>query len=284
MSLPPFTANQGGAPAPASQQQPNAPASQGQQQGQGQAPNLTEAQAIELEKYGTVLVDGKEWTTKELKESLMRQADYTRKTQEIAREKREMQAELKRAQEHKRYYDALATDLRAVKANPELAEEFLRVYPEEFHGYLEDLGVKMPQGKAALPPDVRQKLAKVDELENRFHAQEVAKAEAQLESVCNRMEQKYPYADPDAVMARAQVLCDQNIELTDEIWDKLYKASQSRFEEREKQLRKSRLEKQRDANKRAIESGKGGGTPSKGPVKETMKQATERAVRELAGR
>ena len=48
--------------------------------------------------------------------------DYTRKTQEIAQERR--------------YFANLDADLEKVRNNPSLAEEFKRIYPEQYHNFL----------------------------------------------------------------------------------------------------------------------------------------------------
>lgn len=66
-------------------------------------PAQTEAQTIEIEGIGTVPID-------ELKQGYLRQSDYTKKTQELAQQRKE-------AEIAKQYFDAL-------QANPEEAKRF----------------------------------------------------------------------------------------------------------------------------------------------------------------
>jgi hypothetical protein len=83
------------------------------------APESTPQTVAELDKLEKFKFEGQEYTPQELKNAILRQSDYTRKTQEFSQERR--------------FYDNLQADLRSVRSNPALAAEFRRTYPEKFH-------------------------------------------------------------------------------------------------------------------------------------------------------
>jgi hypothetical protein len=82
------------------------------------APELVDLDTMDKFKFG-----GREWTPKELEAAYMRQQDYSRKTQEIAQERK--------------YYDNLPYDLDMVKNNPALVNQFKQVYPAKFHSWID---------------------------------------------------------------------------------------------------------------------------------------------------
>lgn len=85
--------------------------SETQAQNQDEAPNATEQEQGESSQGTpqTIEIDGQEVSIDELKSGYLRQSDYTRKTQELARDR-------EKAEIAERYYDA-------VQNNPELARE-----------------------------------------------------------------------------------------------------------------------------------------------------------------
>ncbi len=121
-------------------------------------------------------------------------------------------------------------------------------------------------------------------MQNYIRNAEVQKIEAELDVKFHKLSQKYPEAIEDVVLARAQTLADQGTEMTDEVWDRLWKKQSDEMLGRYSARQKGSFNKQKAANETAKESGGGGGTPGQGPRKETMHQATERAIKELAGR
>src|SRR3954464_16064772 len=84
---------------------------------QPKTPEMVDLESLEKFRYA-----GREMTPKELQQAVMLQSDYTRKTQQLA--------------EERKYYDNLSADLSAVAQNPQLAAKFKEVYPEKFHDYL----------------------------------------------------------------------------------------------------------------------------------------------------
>lgn len=232
----------------------------------------------EIDNLEKIRFMGRDWSPKDLKESIMRRDDYTKKTQEISETKKMSQ-----------YWDNLHSDLEKVAENPSLADEFLRIYPEKFHGYLQLLNIKAqrsPSHKGSdreTPDEVTRRL---ERLENTLREKEVSAIEASIDSTFQKMSQKYPDADEDSVLARAQALMEANpqLQMSDKVWDKLWKESHDRFNSRVNERNKSKLNTQRSVNSRSRESASGGGIASQAPRRETMAEATERAVKELQHR
>jgi hypothetical protein len=238
---------------------------------------------LELEKVERFKYEGREWTPQELKSAMMMQADYTRKTQEIAQERK--------------YYENLSSDLRSVRENPALAEEFKKVYPEKFHNYLEYISqntqsasqaqqyqqqsIQQQVVKPSIDPEFK---ARFEQLESAWKEQEVQKAQAQLDSIYDKFSKKYEMADERVVTATAQHLLSQGTKLDESTWEKLFKQEHDRTQERYQAHYKNQIKQQQDAGKRARDAGPGGGTPGQAPVKRTFDEATAAALSDLSGR
>jgi hypothetical protein len=263
-------------------QQSSGEATQDQKEQSTEANQPAQAQQgpLELEKVERFKYEGREWTPQELKSAMMMQADYTRKTQEIAQERK--------------YYENLSSDLRAVRENPALAEEFKKVYPEKFHNYLEYISQNTPQAPQAQQNQVQQQVAKpsidpefkarFEQLESAWKEQEVQKAQAQLDAIYDKFSKKYEMADERVVTATAQHLLSQGTKLDEATWEKLFKAEHERIQERYQAHYKNQIKQQQDASKRARDAGPGGGTPGQAPVKRSFDEATAAALSDLTGR
>ena len=86
----------------------------------------------DLEKLSKFKYQGQELTPKDLEAMILRQKDYTQKTQALSKERESFQSEQK-------FYENLYYDLNNVKNNPQLANEFIKIYPEKFHEYLKQV-------------------------------------------------------------------------------------------------------------------------------------------------
>lgn len=246
-------------------------------------PSLTE-----LEKLERFLYDGKEWTPKELRSAVMRQQDYTKKTQELARERESFDKE-------REYREKLEIDLEAVRENPALAAEFRRVYPESYHKYLrfveprstspatQDTTMNATQQSQAmqLPKEVMDKLKTVDELQNYVREQESRTVETKLEVLSERLSKKYDLADEVSVLATAQALHNAGTRLDDEKWEEIWKAHHDRAETAFNRRQKSIIENQQSASKAGVDVGSGGGVPGQGPKGPTnFKEAREAMIKD----
>ncbi len=249
-----------------------------QEQGLPATPNAStgtpakEQTITELESLEKFKFDGRELTPEQLRKERMLHSDYTKKTQEIAAERE--------------FYSALPADLKAVRENPKLAAQFRQIYPKNFHHYLDFLGAA-PARKSQDDPesdDSYELKSKLDRLEKYVEEQETAKNEAIVDRICAKYSAKFSAADEDLVLSWAQTLSEDGTQLTDVLWEKLWKQSHDRTLARDTQRQKLKFNKQKQANDQSLESSQGGGTPGQAPRKESMKEATERAVKELTGR
>jgi hypothetical protein len=245
---------------------------------QGQ-PNAAPQTVAELERLEKFKFDGKEYTPDQLRRERMLHADYTKKTQELSKERK--------------FYDNLRYDLEKVRKNPALIDEFRQIYPEKFHAYLEmiearaqanqsRMGDEMSgEERADLSPEVKEKL---ERFESYVRDQETSKHEAILEAKFSTLSKKYPDAIEDMVLARAQSLLDHKVQLTDQVWDKLWKESHNLIQSKVNNKQKTTLEAQREANKRASDTGSNGGTPGQAPAKMKLKDVADFAINDLRTR
>ena len=225
---------------------------------------VTELESLERFKYA-----GREMTAKDLQGMIMMQSDYTRKTQAIA--------------EERKYYENLQSDLDAVKANPQLAAQFKELYPEKFHKFLGYVHSEKPAQAAAtqgVDPRIQERLDKYDQIVKEFEAQKLEAINAQLDAKFSALSKKYPFADEEAVVARAQALLDKGQKVTDEVWDNLWKSVHERSQKLWAEHQKKMGNEQKTANLKGRDIGHGGGTPGQAPklprsIKEASKMLME---------
>ena len=229
---------------------------QGQDQsheGSGQS----QPQQVELDKLEKFMFEGKEWSPKDLREAMMRQADYTRKTQELSKDRQFI--------EEKKFVDNLQYDLSEVRNNPHLAEKFRQTYPEKYHAYLDFVLQKemqqssqQQQPQVQLPKEIMDRLSKVDQIEKQLFEKEVEATTAQLDSMYATMQSKYPMADEKTVTAMARSVLDAGTKLTPEVWERIFKEDHSYHEGRYKKVYSSQVNQQKQANRVAKDVPTGG--------------------------
>jgi hypothetical protein len=238
----------------------------------GEAAPSSAGQISDLESMQKFRFGGKEWTPKEFQGAYMMQADYTRKTQALA--------------EERKYYDNLSADLGAVKQNPSLAAKFKEIYPSKFHGYLDYVSSQQeaqpgnPQNKYAnLDPSV---IAEFNEVKAYMTSQKVAAINAELDARFKGLSEKYPYADEEAAIARAQAAQAKGIQLNDKTWDAIWKAVNDKNVEIFKKYGSAQVNKQKSANQKGKDAASGGGIPGQAPRQpKTIKEATKYALEEM---
>lgn len=233
-------------------------------------PSIPDLDSIERFRYG-----GREMTAKELQSQIMMQADYTRKTQAIA--------------EERKFYDNLSADLAAVKSNPALADKFKSIYPEKFHSYL---GYVTPEQRAQAQQAQQQNqyaqidpqiMARFQKLEAAANEREVAAINAELDAKFKTLSDKFPFADEEAAIARAQALIERGEKLTDKIWEGIWKSVHDRNETKFKQLQEAKVKQQKQANARGREASAGGGIPGNAPRNpKTIKEASKYALEAMS--
>lgn len=214
---------------------------------------------------------GREWTPKEFQGAYMMQADYTRKTQQLA--------------EERKYYDNLSVDLNAVKTNPQLAAKFKEIYPTKFHSYLDHVSsqTQTNQGQnnqyANIDPTV---MNRFQALEADMNERKVAAINAELDARFKTLSEKYPLADEEAAIARAQAAHSKGIQLTDKVWDQIWKSVNDRNEAVFKKYGAAQVNKQKSANQKGKDAASGGGIPGQAPRQpRTIKEAGKLALEEM---
>jgi hypothetical protein len=225
-----------------------------------------EAQIADLEKIGTFKYQGKTWNVGELEKAILRQQDYTKKTQSVSEER-------KAIEEDRKYYDNLYYDLEKVKANPKLANEFINLYPEKFHSYLENVlsysnTQVQQQYETPTPtyaqPDIKL-LSRLDRLEKTYQTQEVEKATQSIQTTMDSMAKKYPDALPEVCLARAYEAHNAKVKMTPEVWEDIYKTSDKQMKSWAKERYGDMVKKQTTANEKARDVKSGGDTLGRAP-------------------
>lgn len=236
----------------------------------------SEAQALfDLSKADKFLLDGKEYTKDQLIKERLLMSDYTRKTQELAEQRRQFEETSK--------YDAnLKSDLRKVLQDPSLVDRFKQIYPKEYHdivdAYLERAQAGQPQTQGgSLDPNLIKKYVEpmVKPLQEKLDRYETEAATKQLDLKFQELSKKYPDAKDEFVLARLQTLAAQNVNITDEKIEEVFKYfDEDRKKDRES-YHKEQLNKQKTANKDARDVASGGGIPGQSPKKLSMKNPKE---------
>lgn len=243
----------------------------------------TPAEAVaDLSKFQKVTIDGREMSLEDLKKSLMRQDDYSRKTAEIARERK--------------YMANLQTDLNTVRANPGLAAEFKKIYPQQYHNYLDFVLAKDAQSQStskgqaqALPQDVLERFQKYDSVignfEQKLYEDQAKALDAQLQTIEQKLQQKYPHADAVfayslAQEAKAQWEAQNGQKLppdalNEQFLEPFFKKSSEYQEAMFSKWQKEKATKARSVNAAASDTGKGGGTPGSAPQKLKLKDVQQ---------
>lgn len=251
--------------------------------------NTVEAAIAELEKMEKFKFDGQEWTPKDLKGAILRQKDYTQKTQTLSEDRKSFEKEQK-------FYENLAWDLQKLRDNPQLVQEFISIYPEKFHKFAEEA---LRESTAQIPdktekqvnqPQVPvQLLSRVDRLEKFFTEQETKKNELEISQTMTELAQKYPGTDTERskriVLMEAHGRHSAGQKLTPDVWEDIYKKV---HEEREAELKAEygdRVRKQTQANSKARDVGAGGGTAGTAPPKfKKIEDIKHFAINDLTGR
>lgn len=253
----------------------------------------------DLSKFKKIKLDGQELSLDELKKERMREADYRRKTMELA-EERKQHAEAAKFDVNYR------SDLRVIKSQPWRAAEFYKMYPADYHDevkWIEKLYRENPslwtdseqKGQAVQQqqqnqPDVERLIEdKISRALKPFEEKEQREQErtylAQLDARETKLLQKYPEANKFEVYAAAEYLSKEGDNgepkaLTDADWDKIFKDSHERQEAKYAARSAQTFDKQKQANQKLRDVQSGGGIPGEAPVvARSLKEAKEHFLR-----
>jgi len=257
-------------------------------QGQVQTPAQTAQAIADLSKFKEVNINGQKMTIEDLQKSIMRQADYTKKTAELARQR----------QEAEKYSKNVWADLEQVKQNPQLAAEFMRIYPKQYHQALrfvmqQQTNAQQPQQQPQVDPlAIEERFSRYDQFINQTMNEKV-EAERQaldktLETIETSLTKKYPKADAItaytlAEQRRAQIEQETGQKLSprdinEQFMEPFFKAShESRLKEFN-QWQKEMAKTARSVNKQASDVGRGGGTPGAAPAKTKLKDVADQIL------
>ena len=245
----------------------------------------TPSQPLDLDKVERFRFQGREWTSKELRDAYMMRADYTRKTQELA--------------ETRKYSDNFDSDLRSVMKDPNLFAEFKRIYPKNYVAIAEEVLSRLsPNNQTntnqptngldskAIDKLLEQRLSpvldKVGEWEKAQHAAEVEKIGSWLDNQYERLSSKYPYANTEVITARADLAHRNGVKVDAQLLEKLFRTNNGEIETQWSKLQESKVNKQLKANNRARDMGTGGGVPGNAPKgAKTIKDATNAWLQDL---
>jgi len=257
------------------------------------AENKEEVSLVDLDTLDKFRWQGKDWTRDELNKSHMLQSEFTKRNQALIKERETINRE-------KEFRANLRADVEKVRTNPQLAAEFLKVYPREYHFLMDDfLRNNQQQSQAVQAPKIDPSFERrMSQIEDTFKQQDEALKEsqveaagAQIDSVFTKMSAKYPLADEEVVIARAQALLDKGAKLTDDkgninenAWDKIWASVNDTVTKRFEGHYKKQIGNQTKANVKGRDVASGGGIPGQAPKKMTMREATEHAIATLTGR
>lgn len=241
-----------------------------------------ELQAVaDLSKYKEVTINGQKMTIDDLQKSIMRQSDYTKKTQEVATERK--------------YNANLAADLDKVKANPALASEFKRLYPAQYHAYLKYVTDSAPQTPppGQLPPELMERFSRYDQFIDETSREKIAAQEQALEANLQTFEtnliKKYPKADAFSAYGYAENKIRQieqetgqkvsPKDLNEQFMEPFFKASHDNLVKQFNQWNKEQAKQAQSNNRIAADTGRGGGTPGAAPGKIALKNVGEEILK-----
>lgn len=244
----------------------------------------SEPTVYELEKLSKFKYQGQEWTPKDLEAAILRQKDYTQKTQSLSKERESFQQEQK-------FYENLYYDLNHVKNNPQLAQAFIQTYPEKFHNYLKQvLGGENPQAvmnsqQPAKPQYDVELMSRMQKLENFYQEQEIAKNTQEINATVDKLSKKYPDALSEMAIARVYEASNRGEEVTPELWENSFKSVDQMMKDHVKAKYGELVKKQTEANVKSRDVDSGGGTVGRAPQKfKNLSEVTNHAVKELTNR
>lgn len=246
---------------------------------------------LDLDKHERVRFQGKEWSLKDLQNSLLRHEDYTRKVQATKEESK-----------YATHFDA---DLESLLDGQVSLADFKKVYPARYVQRAERIlekysGKGTAEAKAetpetftsrpALDPDTQAKLDQLIEfqqsVEQRVMEAKTAQDAATIDGWFQEYTKKYPEADEKLVTFEAGELMRLREESTgkpvdkkaaQEILEKVFKSDHDARLKRQVEKSRAQINSQKAAQKRGQDMGSGGGVPTAPSNKpRSMKEARER--------
>jgi len=251
-----------------------------------------EMQAIlDLSTAQKVKLDGKEYSISDMKEwqkNGLRQSDYTRKTQELAAERKKLSEEY---EPYKKYSgENLLADLMKIKSNPELIPQFKEIYGDKYAPALDLLGLtnqekrelKQEMQSSGLDPQTRAELDEVLSLGRTLKERESQAMAAELDARFSEMSKKYPHVDEEMAMTRLESLAAKKGTLEPQDYEAVYSQMNKRMTEIADSIYKSKVTAQKNRNAEGADVRSGGGIPGNAPKQpRTIKEAQDLALQAI---
>ena len=239
-----------------------------------------EQKLVDLAALDKFTFEGKEWTLKDLKNSILMHQDYTRKTQTLAQERQ-------RLEESSKFDLNLRHDLANVAANPALAAEFKKIYPKEYHNYLSWVMKEAQQNESEQqqPAIPKEFTSRIESIESKLFEKEVEAESARIDSIIEKFSKQYDMADVDLVLSRAEALSNKGTKLDEKTWEQLFKSTHDALESKFKDKYSKRAKEQQEASSKAKDTRPGGGVPGQSPVvPKNLREAREHMIASLTGK
>lgn len=263
---------------------------------EAKAAAINEYLDFEANKTKKLKVGDQEFTLEELQKGHLRQQDYTRKTQELAQERK--------------YADNLDADLEKIAGDPALLVEFKRIYPEKYHA-LADRAARYSSGKPAetnpgagkdgaqkADPELLAKVKKLEDAESARAAEarerEIKSYEQEIDSTMKELAPKYPLANDDLVLVKAQQLLHHlrakagergedaaKIKLTKQHWERVYKLTHEQSEKAYQAHYNKQRQKQQGAHSQGRDVAAGGAAPGQAPAGMKLKDVKDHMIASL---
>jgi len=234
----------------------------------------TEAEQIEeIEKLigeKKFKLDGQDMTMTELKRAVMRQQDYTKKTQDLAKQRKDYETQIKQLD----YYKNIDADMAAVRANPALISKFKEVYPKEFHNRVAELEAEQPWTEDRVQQIINSRLQeRLSPLEESLNKRESDALVAQFESWDQELGKKYEYADTELAYAMIERAKADGTPLNKDTWEQAYKSAHDKIKGLADKAASARVSTKKQLNVAGKDTKSGGATPGQAPDKVSLKDA-----------
>ena len=224
----------------------------------------------------------------DLEKAILRQEDYTRKTQTLSEQRKAYESE---KQAESKYYNNLHWDLLAVANNPNLASKFLETYPEKFHSYLKDTMSTVQRQNGQSPNQSPQShvdielMQKVQRLEKSYNEQQEMKATSEINGNLEKYSKVYKDAHPEIVLARVYESHTKGAPITSELWEATFKTVDQEMKQMFKDRYGSLVKEQKAANQKGRDVDGGTGTITSSPKKfANIGDVSKHAIAELTRR
>lgn len=179
----------------------------------------------------------------------------------------------------------LDADIEAVLENPALADKFKSTYPEKYHRVLDRVMARMnpqAQSQSTLPKSFLDEFGQLksgyEQLQKHLHQMAVESANAKLDATLPKLWEKFPLANEDQVLAKAEAFLAQGGKLTEQTWERLAKESHEFVSKKADAFYKKQLGTQLEKGQMARDVGPGGAAPGKAPVKVKTFADAEKAM------